>query len=104
MQNQKDSGQAQTGQNKQTKPIKKKKNGKIQQVWTLSQKGVSVKEIAQKMKISEKIVRSYIWRAKNPEKFKALLKRYRENRKKKADGQKQPEPDPEKKPDSEVKT
>jgi hypothetical protein len=28
------------------------------------------------MKLSETIVRSYIWRAANPEKYKALLQRY----------------------------
>jgi cell shape-determining protein MreC len=28
------------------------------------------------MKLSERIVRSYVWRAANPEKYKALLQRY----------------------------
>jgi hypothetical protein len=60
---------------KQKKPNKKKK-GKIAQVYKLHQKGVSVKEIAEKMKLSERIVRSYIWRMKNPEKYRALLQRY----------------------------
>jgi hypothetical protein len=47
----------------------------------MHQKGVSVKEIARKTKLSERIVRSYIWRAKNPAKYKALLNRYREKKK-----------------------
>lgn len=82
MQNQKEPGSAKTGQNKQTKAKKIKKNGKIQEVWEMNQKGASVKEIAQKMKISERVVRSYLWRKKNPEKFKALLAKYQEKRKK----------------------
>ena len=53
-----------------------KKLGKIQQVYRLHQKGLSVKEIADKMKISERLVRSYLWRSANPEKYKELLKRY----------------------------
>jgi transposase len=49
----------------------------------MSQKGSSVKDIAKKTGLSERVVRSYIWRAKNPEKFKALLVRYQTKRKKK---------------------
>lgn len=60
---------------------KRKKQGKIAEVYALHQKGVSVKEIAKKKKLSEQVVRSYIWRAKNPEKYKALLKRYFEKKK-----------------------
>lgn len=38
--------------------------------------GKSVKEIAERMKISERVVRSYIWRKKNPQKYQELLRRY----------------------------
>jgi hypothetical protein len=75
MQTPKESEIIQTGQNKQTKP-KKKKQGKIQQVWELSQKGSIVKDIAKKTGLSERVVRSYLWRKKNPEKYKELLARY----------------------------
>jgi transposase len=63
----------------QQKP--KKKKGKIAQVYKMHQKGVSVAEIAAKTKLSERIVRSYIWRMKNPEKYKLLLKRYYDKKK-----------------------
>ena len=66
---------------KESKPRQQKKKGKISQVYKLHQKGISVKEIAEKMKLSERIVRSYIWRAANPEKYKALIKRYFEKKK-----------------------
>ena len=59
----------------ESKP-KKKKKGKIAQVYKLHKKGVRVKEIAEKMQIKETLVRSYIWRSANPEKYKELLKRY----------------------------
>jgi predicted transcriptional regulator len=58
-----------------------KKEGKIAKVYRLSQEGVNVKEIAEKTKLSERIVRAYIWRVKNPEKYKALVKRYFEKKK-----------------------
>jgi hypothetical protein len=60
---------------------RRKKKGKVAEVYALHQKGVKVKEIAQKMKLNERIVRSYIWRAGNPEKYKELLKRYHEKKK-----------------------
>jgi len=40
--------------------------------------------IAEELKISERVARGYVWRAKNPEKFKMLLERYFEKRKAKA--------------------
>ncbi len=40
--------------------------------------------ISDELKISERVARSYVWRAKNPEKFKMLLARYFEKRKAKA--------------------
>ena len=52
-----------------------KKNGKVAEVYAMHQKGVKVKEIAEKMKLSERVVRSYVWRAGNPEKYRSLLKR-----------------------------
>jgi len=68
----------------QAKPKEQKKKGKIAQVYKLHQKGASVKEIAKKTKLNERVVRAYIWRMKNPEKYKELLKRYFEKRKQKA--------------------
>jgi hypothetical protein len=64
---------------------KRKKKGKVAQVYAMHKKGVSIKEIAEKMKLNERVVRSYIWRAKNPEKYKALLDRYFAKRKQKAE-------------------
>jgi hypothetical protein len=64
------------------KRAKKKKN-KVARVYAMRQKGSSVKEIAEKMKLSERVVRSYIWRAANPEKYRQLLKRYFDKRKQK---------------------
>ena len=60
---------------------KRMKKGKIAEVYALHQKGISVKQIAEKKKLSERVVRSYIWRAENPEKYKALLERYFEKKK-----------------------
>ena len=78
MQNQKETV---SKENKKTKPKQQKKESKIEQVYQMSQKGSSVKEIAEKKKLSERVVRSYIWRARNPEKFRALLQRYNEKKK-----------------------
>ena len=61
-----------------------KKEGRIEKVYRLYQGGASVKEITEKMKLSERVIRSYIWRKKNPEKYRELLKRYFEKRKQKA--------------------
>lgn len=72
-------------ENSKPKETKRKKRGKIAQVYALHQKGVSVKEIAEKMKLSERIVRSYIWRMRNPSKFKALVQRYFARRRQKAE-------------------
>jgi 2-C-methyl-D-erythritol 4-phosphate cytidylyltransferase len=71
----------------ESKPRQQKKKGKIAQVYKLHQKGVSVKDIAEKMKLSETIVRSYIWRAKNPQKYRALLARYFERKRQKKETQ-----------------
>lgn len=61
---------------KQQNELKQKRKGKIAQVYELHQKGISAKEIAEKMNLSERTVRSYVWRAANPENYKALLQRY----------------------------
>ena len=71
----------------QEKKSKKKKKGKIAEVFRLHQKGVSAKDIAEKMKLKESIVRSYIWRMKNPEKYKALVKRYFERKRQKEENE-----------------
>ena len=59
LENQKENVSAEPQQQKK----KRKKRGKVAEVYAMHQKGVSVKEIAKKMKLSERIVRSYIWRA-----------------------------------------
>jgi DNA-binding NarL/FixJ family response regulator len=73
--------------NKEQKP-KKKKKGKIAEVFRLHQKGVSVKDIAEKMKLKESVVRAYIWRTKNPEKYQKLVKRWYDKKKAKEAKQK----------------
>jgi hypothetical protein len=55
---------------------KKKKEGRVARIYRLYKSGLKPKQIAEKTKLSERIVRSYVWRAKNPEKYKALLQRY----------------------------
>jgi DNA-binding NarL/FixJ family response regulator len=102
MQNQKETEPEQTGKNKQIKP--KKKEGKIEKVWQLSQKGSTVADIAKKTGLDERVVRSYVWRKANVDKYKALLARYQEKRKKKlAEKQLQKEPSKEEKIDSKEK-
>jgi predicted transcriptional regulator len=64
-----------------------KKKGKIAQVYKLHQKGLSAKEIASKLKINERLVRAYIWRMKNPEKYKALLNKYFARRRQKEENE-----------------
>lgn len=71
------------------KKSKKKKKGKIGEVFRLHQKGVSVKDIAEKMKLKESVVRAYIWRMKNPEKYKELVKRWYDKKKAKESQKKQ---------------
>jgi DNA-binding NarL/FixJ family response regulator len=66
----------------QKQKTKRKKKSKIAEVYTLHQKGVSIEEIAEKMKLSQQVVRSYIWRIRNPQKYKKLLERYYEKKKK----------------------
>ena len=75
----------------QEKKSKKKKKGKIARVYRLHQQGVSVKEIAEKMKLKESVVRAYIWRMKNPEKYKKLVKRWYDKKKAKTESEKSKE-------------
>lgn len=67
---------------------KRKKIGKVAKVFKLHEEGKTVKEIAVKMKLSERVVRSYLWRSANPEKYKALLQRYFEKKKQKQENEK----------------
>jgi len=60
----------------QQKETKQKRKGKIAKVYALHQKGKTVKEIAEKIGISERVVRAYVWRKQHPEKYAELLKRY----------------------------
>jgi predicted transcriptional regulator len=71
----------------QQKEAKQKRKGKIAKVYELHQKGVSVKEIAEKMKLNERIVRAYIWRKQNPDKYKVLLNRYFSKKKQKQENE-----------------
>jgi hypothetical protein len=64
------------------KPRQKKK-GKVAEVYAMHQKSANVKEIAEEMKLGERVVRSYIWRAHNPKKYRSLPKRYHEKKKQK---------------------
>ena len=70
------------------KKSKKKKKGKIAKVYRLHQEGVSVKDIAEKMELKESVVRAYIWRMNNPEKYKELVKRWYDKKKAKAESEK----------------
>ncbi len=81
MQNKENQNETVPAKNQKQKTKQNKKKGKVAEVYAMHQKGVSVKDIAQKMKLSEAIVRSYVWRAGNPEKYKSLLKRYHEKKK-----------------------
>ena len=72
--------------NKQKEP-KQKRKGKVALAYELHRKGIAVKEIAEKMKLSERVVRSYIWRAGNPQKYRALLQRYFAKKKQKKENE-----------------
>jgi predicted solute-binding protein len=69
---------------------KKKKETKVQKTLRLFNKHTkggmkpadAVKQLAKELKISERLVRSYLWRARNPEKFKACVDRYFEKKRK----------------------
>ena len=71
---------------------KRKKETKVQKTLRLFNKYTkgkdamksadAVKQLAKELKISERLVRSYLWRARNPEKFKACVDRYFEKKRK----------------------
>ncbi len=62
-----------------------KKEGKIRTAFILRNKHeMTVKDIAEALEISERTTRAYQWRVKEPEKYKALLKRYFDKKKAKA--------------------
>ena len=73
---------------KESKPKRQKKKGKIAQVYALHQKGNTVKEIAEKMRLNERVVRAYIWRLANREKYRALLQRYFAKKRQKLENEK----------------
>jgi ribosomal protein S6 len=60
----------------------KSKEGKIAKAYRLHTEGTSIKDIAAKLKIKENVARSYIWRMKQPDKYRALLERYRAKKQK----------------------
>ena len=70
-----------TAENQKQK-TKRKKKGKVAEVYSLHQKGSSVRQIAEKMKLSPQVVRSYIWRSEKPQAYRNLLERYYEKKKK----------------------
>jgi predicted transcriptional regulator len=64
-----------------------KKKGKIAKSTRCMRKGFRQKRVASKMNLSERLVRAYIWRMKNPEKYKALLSEYLAKRRQKQENQ-----------------
>ena len=68
-----------------------KKETRQQAVMRLLGEGKDIKEVAKELGIKVQLARSYKWRAENPEKYKAMLKRYFDKRKaKKAAKDKKP--------------
>lgn len=61
------------------------KEGKIRTAFILrSNHEMAIKDIAEALEISERTTRAYLWRVKEPEKYKALLERYFDKKKAKA--------------------
>lgn len=52
------------------------KEGKVTAAFLLHQRGFKPKKIAELLGINTRIVTAYIWRKANPDKYKAVLKRY----------------------------
>ena len=69
-----------------------KKETRQEAVMRLLGEGKTIDEISQILGIKKQLVRSYKWRAENPEKFKAMLKRYFEKRKAKKAAEKKAKP------------
>jgi len=62
-----------------------KKEGKIRTAFILRNKHeMAIKDIAEVLEVSQRAIRAYLWRVKEPEKYKALLKRYFDKKKTKA--------------------
>ena len=75
-----------------------KKETRQQAVMRLLGEGKDIKQVAEELGISVRLVRSYKWRAENPKKYKAMLKRYFEKRKARLAAEKKSKPKPKKKP------
>ena len=67
-----------------------KKETRQQAVMRLLGEGKAIKQVAEELGIKVQLARSYKWRAENPEKYKAMLKRYfdKRNAKKAAEAKK----------------
>ena len=63
----------------------KKKVGKIARVAKMFKDGLSIKDVSEKTGLSQRVVRSYKWRAENPEAYARVLQRYFAKRKQKKD-------------------
>ena len=61
--------------------MSKKKETRQEAVMRLLGEGKDIKQVAEELGIKVQLARSYKWRAENPEKFKAMLKRYFDKRK-----------------------
>jgi len=68
-----------------------KKESRVEACMRLESEGKTVEEIAAELGLSERNVKSYLWRGHHPEEFKAMLKRYYEKRKAKAEKKVEPE-------------
>ena len=64
------------------------KEGKVTTTFLLHQRGFKSKKIAELLGITARLANAYIWRKKNPEKYRALLKKYFDKKKAKIQAQK----------------
>ena len=58
-----------------------KKETRQEAVMRLLSEGKDIKQVAEELGIKVQLARSYKWRSENPEKYKAMLKRYFDKRK-----------------------
>lgn len=73
---------------KAKKEKKRAKEGKIKKVFRLYTKAIEagekssdvIDQLAKKFKVSKRTIRGYIWRVKNPEKYRAIVQKYFERR------------------------
>lgn len=69
-----------------------KKEGKIRTAFILRNKHeMTVKDIAEVLEVGQRTVNAYIWRVKEPEKYKRLLAKYFEKRKQRQEVEKMKE-------------